>query len=202
MKRVGKHLQNKMVAGLLAAIPLVILLYGFFWIEGHTQPLLESSLKEHYVYIPGLPIVLALVAVYLLGLVVTSFAGKFFLRLLDSLLEHLPGFRLVYTAWKEVVLLPEGKASTFNQVVLVPQGPDQVFALGFTSAESLPGDPALWCVFLPNVPNPLTGRLVIVPREKCLLLKVPVIDVFKAMLSTGNYMPSDLRGSAPAQIPK
>jgi len=192
--KLGKHLQNKLVAGLLAAIPIAIVLYGFFWIEDHTQPLLEPYLGLR---IPGLPIVVALVVVYLLGVAVTSFAGRFFLWLLDNLLERLPGFRLVYNAWKEVVLLPEDRASTFHQVVLVPQAGDQVHALGFTKAEALPGEPACWCVFLPNVPNPLTGRIVIVPRDICVLLKVSVVEVFKIMLSTGNYMPGDLHASAP-----
>jgi uncharacterized membrane protein len=199
MKKFGKHLQNKLVAGLLAAIPIGIVLYGFFWIEDHTQPLLEPYLQMR---IPGLPIVVALLVVYLLGVAVTSFAGRFFLWLLDNLLERLPGFRLVYIAWKEVVLLPEGRASTFHQVVLVPQAAEQVHALGFTNAEALPGEPPRWCVFLPNVPNPLTGRIVIVPRDKCLLLKVSVVEVFKIMLSTGNYLPSELQaGAQPPKIP-
>jgi uncharacterized membrane protein len=200
MNRLRKHLQNKLIAGLLAAIPVAIVVYGFFWIEGHTQPLLEPYLG---VRVPGLPVVLALVAIYLLGVVVTSFAGKLLLGLFDHLLQRLPGFRLVYSAWKEVVLLPEGRPSTFHQVVLVPQAPGEVHALGFTNAEALPGEPACWCVFLPNVPNPLTGRLVLVPREKCLLLKVSAVEVFKIILSTGNYVPADLHiNAAPAPGPR
>jgi uncharacterized membrane protein len=182
----GRHLRNKLAAGVLAAIPLAIVVYGFFWIEEHTQPLIEPYLG---VRLPGLPIVLALIAVYLLGLLVTSFLGGLLLHLLDRLLEHIPGFRLLYRAWKDVVLLPKDKPGTFHQVVLVRRGDPEGLALGFTSAEPLPGEPDRWCVFLPNVPNPLTGRLVIVPREQCVPLKLSVVEAFKVLLSSGNYLP-------------
>jgi uncharacterized membrane protein len=187
MSWLGRHLRNKLAAGVLAAIPLVIVVYGFFWIEEHTQPLVEPYLG---VRIPGLPIVVALIAVYLLGLIVTSFLGGLFLALLDRVLEHVPGFRLLYHAWKDVVLLPKDRAGTFHLVVLVRRGDPEGMALGFTSAEELPGEPGRWCVFLPNVPNPLTGRLVIVPKEQCVPLKMSVIEAFKVLLSTGNYLPS------------
>jgi uncharacterized membrane protein len=186
----GRHLRNKLLAGVLAAIPLGVLVYGFSWIESHTQPLLEPYLG---VRVPGLPVLVALLGVYLLGVVVTSFVGGLALRLLDHVLERLPGFRLLYNAWKDVVLLPKDRPGTFHQVVLVPQAGAGTLALGFTSGEPLPGEPPSWCVFLPNVPNPLTGRLVVVPRAQCVPLKLSVVEAFKILLSTGSYLPGDLR---------
>jgi uncharacterized membrane protein len=52
------------------------------------------------------------------------------------------------------------------------------------------------CVFLPGIPNPLSGRLVIVERELCLPLPLSMDEAFKFLLSTGNYLPPELRGLA------
>jgi uncharacterized membrane protein len=77
--------------------------------------------------------------------------------------------------------------------VLVPNqmGGAQV---GFTSGRPLPGDPRSICVFLPGIPNPLSGRLVIVARDQCAPLALSMEEAFKFLLSTGNYLPPQLQG--------
>lgn len=192
MKWLGAHLGNKLLAGLLAAIPLAVVIYIFALIESTAQPLIEPVLG---VRIPGLPILVALVAIYLLGVMVTSIFGTLALWLLDWLLQRLPGFSMLYQAWKDVVLLPPDRPGTLSETVLVP-APEGGHALGFTSGVPLPGPAANLVVFLPNVPNPLTGRLVIVPRDRCLLLKANVAEGFKFFLSTGNHQPAGLQGDA------
>jgi uncharacterized membrane protein len=187
MKWLGTHLRNKLLAGLLAAIPIAIVVYIFATIESYTQPWLEPVLG---VRIPGLPILVFLVIIYLLGVVVTSILGSIFLSLLDRLLQRIPGFKTLYGAWKDVVLLPPGKAGTFSQVVLVSYPDEKTSWIGFTSGEPVPGHPESLAVFLPNVPNPLTGKMVLMARDRCVPLKVSVGEIFKFFLSTGNHLPA------------
>src|SRR5262245_46180229 len=154
-----KHLRTTLLTGVIAAIPLIVVVYVAILIEKYTKPLTEP-LGFHF---PGLGFLVALVGVYLLGLVVTSILGAIFLRLLDRVLEKLPGFNQLYHAWKEVVLLPEDRASTFHQVVLVAGSVGPGAQVGFTSGQGVAGDPHTWCVFLPNIPNPLPGRRAVWP---------------------------------------
>jgi hypothetical protein len=84
----------------------------------------------------------------------------------------------------------------FNQVVVVPHA-GQSGQVGFTSGRPLPGDPDNLCVFVPNLPNPLSGRLVLARRETCIVLPISVDEAFKFLLSTGNYLPPSLRGFGP-----
>jgi uncharacterized membrane protein len=186
------HLRNKFLAGGLAAGPIVILVLAVAWLEEHTRPLTQP-LGYHF---PGLGILLAIAAVYLLGVLVTSLFGTFALGLADRALQGVPGLNQVYRAWKEILVLPLDKAGTFHQAVLVPIEQGQAYQLGFTSGEGLPGDPASLCVFLPGVPNPLTGRLIVVNRQTCLPLSLPPEEAFKFLLSTGNHVPPALRGPA------
>jgi uncharacterized membrane protein len=190
MQWIQTHLRNKFLAGGLAAGPIVVVVWVILWLDEHTRPLTEL-LGFHF---PGLGILIAIAAVYLLGLVVTSLVGTFFIRLVDHALQRVPGMNQLYRAWKDVLVQPLDKAGTFHEAVLVPigEGP-QHWQLGFTSGLPLPGDPAGLCVFLPGVPNPLTGRLILVPRAACMPLGIPVEEAFKFLLSTGNHVPPELR---------
>lgn len=189
MSGLADHLRNKFLAGILAAGPIVILVVGALWIEEHTR-VLTQPLGFHF---PGLGFLVALVAVYLLGLLVTSLLGRLLLGLVDSILSRVPGFKLLYRAWKEILVVAPEKAGMFDKVVLVPNAGVGV-QLGFTNGTSLPGDPNSICVLLPGVPNPIAGRLVLMPRESCLVLALPIEEAFKFLLSTGNYVPPALQG--------
>ena len=190
MSWLSRHLRYTLLAGLLAAVPLVILAWAASWIETHTRPLGNWLGFD----VPGLGILIALAAVYLLGLAFTSALGWVMLRVLDRFLEHVPGFHHLYHAWKETVVLSPTQASIFHQVVLVPSPDGKSAQFGFASGEPLPGDERTWCVFLPNIPNPLSGRLMLFDRDSCLPLKMSVAEAFKLLLSTGNYLPPDLHG--------
>jgi uncharacterized membrane protein len=191
MNWIKMHLHDKLLAGLLAAVPLVVVFGAASSLEAHTEPL-AKPLGVHF---PGLGFVLALVLIYLLGLVVTSFLGRLVLHLADRFLCHLPGVSLLYRAWKDVMLISPEEGGMFHQVVLVGN-PVVGAQLGFTSGHTLPADPNSVCVFLPGIPNLLNGRLVVVNRDACVRLEMSVEDAVKFLLSTGNYLPPGLHGVA------
>ena len=181
MSPLQKHLRNTFLAGIFAAIPLAVTIFIVWYVEHSTRQLF--GLK-----IPFVGIVLAIVGIYLLGLAVSSLIGRLFLKSLDWLLMHVPVLRDLYRAWKQVALTPGGKEGMYARVVLVPiEG--QTRMLGFTSGDPLPGDASSCCVFVPNSPNPVLGRLYFVPRERCQFLDISVEEAFKCLISTGNYIP-------------
>jgi uncharacterized membrane protein len=182
MQGLQTHLRNKFLAGIVAAAPIVVLVLGILWIEEHTRPLAEWI---GYPY-PGLGIVLALAGVYLLGVVVTSLFGRVILGGFDHVLRRVPGLKLLYQAWKDVLIVSTGKKDIYSQVVLVPMPEGAGVQLGFTNGEETP---AGLCVFLPNAPNPITGRLLLVPKGNCRFVDMPMEEAFKFLLSTGNYVP-------------
>jgi uncharacterized membrane protein len=191
MTRILEHLRDKLLAGVIAAIPVAIVVVVAWWLEEHTRPL-AASLGLQF---PGLGFVIAVVGLYLLGVVVTSFIGQLLLRWLNLWLERVPGLNLLYKAWKDLLVVSPDKAGMFHQPVMVPTaGPTA--QLGFTNGKELPGDPDHICVFLPNIPNPFSGRLIVVPRNKCRPLKLSTEEAVKYQLSSGNYLPTELVGLA------
>jgi uncharacterized membrane protein len=131
----------------------------------------------------------ALVAIYLAGLVATTLLGRFFLKIVDRLLISLPGFRQLYTAWKQIALTPGGTEGVFSKVVVIPDETGATHLLGFCNGRPVEGDENTFCVFVPAAPNPINGRLYFVHREKCEFVNVTPEEAFKVILSTGNYVP-------------
>jgi uncharacterized membrane protein len=146
---------------------------------------------------PFVGILLAIAIVYLLGLATTSLIGRFFLMLVDRLLQHVPVLRDVYRAWKQISLTPGGTEGMFSKVALVPGEAGRLLA--FTSGRPLPGDPTSTCVFVPNAPNPTTGRLYFVKLVECNFVEVSTEEAFKMLLSGGNYISENVLPDAKTQ---
>jgi uncharacterized membrane protein len=178
----GAHLKKTFLAGIFAVIPIAVTAFVLWYIDQNTRILSKKVLG---VDLPFLGVVVALALIYLLGLVITSLLGRFFIKLLDRILSRLPLLKEVYKIWKQVALSPgEG---IFAKVVLVPC--DTGRAVGFTSGQSL-GDS--FCVFVPAAPNPTSGRLLIVKQTDCTMLDMTSEDAFKMILSSGSYLPPAL----------
>jgi uncharacterized membrane protein len=195
MHKLGTHLRNKLLAGAVTAAPVVVIIFGAIWLEQNTRPLTQLVGLPHF---PGLGVVIGLVGVYLLGVASTSLVGGVVARWMDYLLRRIPGLNMLYRAWKDTLFLPPGKTGVFHQVVLMPSRDSIGRQIGFTSGETIPGDPPRCCVFVPSLPNPLSGQLVLIPSEACSPLQVSVEEAFKFLLSTGNYLPPGLVGKTAA----
>jgi uncharacterized membrane protein len=190
MNNLGAHIRNKFLAGAFTATPIVIIVFVAVWLEQNTQPLTRLLGLPP---IPGLGVALGLVAVYLLGIAATSLVGGILAHWLDHLLQRIPGLNLVYRTWKDVFFMPPGKMGVYNQVVLVPSRVGAGKQIGFTSGASIAGDPPQCCVFVPGLPNPLSGQLILLPSDVCTPLSVSVEEAFKFLLSTGNYVPPGIK---------
>ncbi|HYO10142.1 MAG TPA: DUF502 domain-containing protein [Tepidisphaeraceae bacterium] len=191
MSPAQKHLRNTFLAGIFAAIPLAVTVFVIVYVERVTR---EPVAKLTRVNIPFVGVLLAVALIYLIGLGVSSLVGKWLLGLVDKLLLRVPVLKELYQAWKHVSLTPGGKEGIYAKVCLIPgDGAADAHLLGFTSGDPLPGDGATLAVFVPNVPNPVVGRIYFVRRERCQILDTTVEEAFKLILSSGNYAPEQLR---------
>jgi uncharacterized membrane protein len=186
------HLRTKLLAGALAAGPVLAVAWAAVWVEQQTRPLAQAVGWD----VPGLGVVIALAGVYVLGLLVTSLFGRLFLRLLDWALDRLPGLRLLYRTWKDVTA--PGREGVMGRVVLVLHPGGRSGEIGFSGAAPVPGRPRTFCVFVPGAPNPLAGRVLLVDQDACVPLGLSLEEAFKLLVSTGNYLPPGLPGLTPA----
>jgi uncharacterized membrane protein len=183
--RFKNHLRRKLLAGVLAAIPLAITGFIFWYVYSKFALVLGDDYA-----ILGVPAVVAII--YLLGVFVTSLAGQYILGSTDWVLNRLPGLRNLYRTWKQVAVTPDVNEGVFSHVVLIPAELPSLRMLGFTSGRPIEGSVDVLCVFVPGTPNPVTGRLYFVSKSACRFLPVSAKEALKFIISGGNYVPSSV----------
>ncbi|MEZ4454569.1 MAG: DUF502 domain-containing protein [Nannocystaceae bacterium] len=182
-RRLQRHLRKTLLTGVFAAIPLAMTVAIVVYIEHKSREPARALLGLD---IPFIGVLFAIGIIYVLGLIVTSIVGKVLLAALDRLLLRVPVLAELYKAWKQISLTPGGREGIYSEVVLIPDGANYI--LGFTSGDPLDGDPEHCMVYVPESPNPMSGRLVVAPRARCVRTGLSAEEAFKMILSGGNYV--------------
>jgi uncharacterized membrane protein len=190
MPTIQSHLRNTLLAGVFAVAPVAITVILILKVEEWTHAISRTVLGRE---IPFAGLIIALLVIYLAGLLVTISIGKYLLGGVDRLLGKVPMIKPLYDSWKQISFTSGGGEGMFAKVVLVPDAGGMTRMIGFTSGDPLPGDSAAICVFVPNAPNPLQGRLFFIAREKVVFTPLSSEEAFKFLLSTGNCVPAKVR---------
>ncbi len=177
-----RHVSRCMIAGIIAILPIGGLVLSVLWLE---DTLAESWLARQDWYFPGFGLIAAVLAIYIIGLLVSSFLGRWIWNLFDALLKNLPGLGRLYETLKQILGYGEGEDAIFREVVLLPS-PYGGKEIGLVT-NRLDGDRLL--VFLPGAPNPTDGRLVVVDAASVERSKMPVNAAFKSLISAGATPP-------------
>jgi uncharacterized membrane protein len=194
MGRLQVHVRNKLVAGALAAIPIVVTGFILWYIDTKARGLFGVA-------VPFLGIGITLSGMYVLGLFVTSVLGRFLIGVADAILRRIPGLRDLYQSWKQIAMTTGGHEGMFAHVVLVPDESGQMRMLGFSSGKPIEGDPNTCCVFVPASPNPTSGRLFFVPITRCTTLDMTPQAALKLLVSGGNFVPRAIGAATFASRP-
>ncbi len=183
MNTMIQHLTKCFVAGIVALLPIGGTVLAVVYVE---QSIAQSWLAEQPFYVPGLGILGVAVAVYLMGLMVSTFVGRWLWNLIDVLLQKLPLLGSLYQTLKQVLGYGEGKNAFFHYAVLVRSRDLHGEELGLVT-NTIVSDPKSerLVVFIPSVPNPSTGRMLIIESEYVRPLSIPVNEVMKGLVSIG-----------------
>jgi uncharacterized membrane protein len=183
------HFERKFLAGALAAIPVAVTAFILWYVDSQVRSLVPV------LRYPAVGILIALVAIYLLGVFVTSLIGRYLLHFVDWMLIRLPGLRDLYRTWKQIAVTPDMGTGVFARVVLIRDETGRMRMLGFTSGKPVEGTENMVCVFVPASPNPTSGRLYFVDLADCLFLGVGAQEALKFIISGGNYVPGAVGAS-------
>jgi len=187
-------IRNKLVAGILALIPVVITFFflkafvGFF--DNIINPLLEPFIGFR---IPGLGLIISLLAIYLLGLFITNILGRSLLRILEKWLNYIPLVRTVYQTSKQIASAFSLTQTGFERVVFVEYPRTGAWTLGFVTGQSKGRDGTDFLhLFLPTTPNPTSGWALFVPEGDVIPTEMTVEQGLKVLISGGALAPDVL----------
>jgi uncharacterized membrane protein len=115
MKKVYKHITGSLIAGIVVLLPVG----GLIFIIGYLESTISSSgLSRTPFYFPGAGLLAAVIVIYLIGLFVTTFIGKWIWKRVDSILDELPALGSLYQTLKQILGYGEGKDAIFYEAVL------------------------------------------------------------------------------------
>jgi uncharacterized membrane protein len=181
MQKPTRHLTRCIVAGIVALLPLGGAAFTILWLESSIS---GSWLREQPYYFPGLGLLLALLAIYLVGFAVSSFLGRWLWRRCDRVLESMPLLGSLYQSLKEVLGYDTGRERFFHGVVLVAGDTgDELGLVTGTCADLQGGERTL--VFVPGSPNPANGRLLLLAPADVRRVEVRVGDALRALVAMG-----------------
>jgi uncharacterized membrane protein len=207
---IGARVRNYFLTGLVVAGPLAItiwLTWSFItWVDDLVRPFVPVAYRpETYLpgKIPGTGLVIAFVALTLLGFLTANFVGRKLVEAGEHLLDRMPLVRGIYKGLKQVfeTLFTES-GSSFRTVGLVEFPAPGMWSLVFLSqppsediTSRLPSQEPHVSVFMPCTPNPTTGFFFYVARSGLIVLDIPVEAAAKLIMSAGLIQP----GAADAQ---
>ncbi len=147
--------------------------------------------------IPGLGIVILVALVVLVGWLVHLAAGRQLLYWWNRQLSRFPVAGRIYHAVCQIVLsVVGGRRQLFLRTVLIPYPTDGVWAVAFVTNDEAPemsryvGEPCI-NVFVPTTPNPTSGFMLVVPKDR--VIETPDVSIEEAMkliMSAGSVSPS------------
>jgi uncharacterized membrane protein len=194
----SRRLRNYFVTGVAVSAPLLITAYLVWatisWIDHKLTPLIPAKYNPNSYLpfdIPGLGLVMALVALTVIGALTANFFGRLLIDTTERILNRMPVVRSIYGTTKQVFETIAAQNSTsFKQVVLVEYPRKGLWAIAFVAAETKGevarvSDEPMVSVFLPTTPNPTSGFLLFVPRKDLVTLDLSIEEGIKYVISAG-----------------
>lgn len=187
-------LRNSFLAGVALVLPFVVTV-ALIWavvafIDTNVEPLVPAELS-FLTRFPGGGVLIALVALTLVGALAGNLIGRWIVSAADRGIANLPLVRSIYGGAKQVfkqVAAPE--RTSFKQAVLVEFPMPGAYAIGFVTNENAAEvvhdiGAELVAVYVPQAPIPTSGFLLYLPRTAFRPLAIPPDEALKRVISLG-----------------
>lgn len=165
----------------------------------------EEKLNGRFVTGPGQVVgfLIALASVFVVGTLLANVVGRSLWRVIEGFILNTPVLRRVYPHIKQVtdfVLTQEEQEKMFSRVVAVEYPRKGIWSIGFVTGSGLQRitetvQKEFVTVLIPTSPTPVTGYVIVVPKEQTIALDMTVEEAFRFALSAGVIVPETRRNT-------
>lgn len=196
-----KRIRRIIVAGLLVWLPLgvtIFIIRVLLDLLGQTYKIIPEFFRPENLLgfsIPGFGILLAVVIIFVTGLIAANFIGKSLVDWWESFLDKIPLVRSIYSPLKKFAeLVLSDQTQSFSKVLLIEYPRKGLYSLCFQTSKNLgeieeKSGVDVVCVFVPTTPNPTSGLILMVPQSDVIELDMSVEDGLKMIISLGVVVP-------------
>ena len=141
-------------------------------------------------------LLLAVVVVFLTGVVVANLLGRQLLRFWEAVLSKIPVVRSIYSGAKQVMeTVVSGSGKSFREVVMVEYPRKGLWTLAFVTGDAMPAakekiSQDAISIYVPTTPNPTSGFFLMTQESEVVRLDISVEEGLKLILSTGVLLPN------------
>ena len=185
-----QHFRNYVIRGFLAVIPVGISVLTIRFLYVVIDQRIMGIVNQWIGYrIPGLGILILLLALYFLGLIASNVLGKQAFNLLDRIFHRIPLVKIIYQGGKQLAAalsLPERQV--FKRAVLVNFPKPGIWSIGFvtgTVIDHANGDETILKLLIPTAPNPMSGFVMYVRESEVRETGWAVEEALRAVISIG-----------------
>jgi uncharacterized membrane protein len=208
------HFRRYLLTGVVTVIPILVTSFVFMFfldlLSGIGRPKvivlanalrpLSPELARWALEVPwlssSLAITLTLLMLYLLGWAVTHLVGRKILSRLEDWLKRIPFVTTVYGGTKKLVEAFRSDGIEKSQKVVLIEFPhSEMKAVGFLThtMTDLETGIELAAVYVPTAPNPTSGYLEIVPKDRLVPQDWSVDEAMTFVISGGTTAPETIR---------
>ncbi|MDD5492829.1 MAG: DUF502 domain-containing protein, partial [bacterium] len=197
------------ISGLAILLPIFVTLWVlkilFQISDGFLGDFINNYLYDVYGYrIPGLGILIMVSLILLAGYLTNKVFARRFFPEIERWLMKFPLVRNIYPSAKQLskFIFSESSKAKFNRAVLVHWPGQGSYTLRFIMNEDITFDfdtdgQKYYTVYVPTVPNPLTGFIMFYKVEDTILLDMKVDEALKVVISGGVISPKAFKVQPP-----
>jgi uncharacterized membrane protein len=232
--RATRHFRSYFLRGLAVLLPTIVTIWIFFWgykfiqenisvyvnrgivrlvmfLQGEQQYLTKEDMVKFWVNgwgsIAGF--LIALVAVCVVGIVLTSVVGKALWRMVEKFIMNTPFLRQVYPYIKQItdfLLKPGEQEKLFSRVVVVEYPRKGLWSIGMVTGSGIKKivdkeEKEFLTVFIATSPSPITGFVILVPKDEVIDAGMTIEDALRFIVSGGVISPQLSEGNKTGALP-
>lgn len=189
-----KQITRTFFTGLAVMLPVAATFYLVVWVANVTERTLDGLLRfvlPQAVYLPGLGVALGLALIFLVGLLMRTWAARKIFAWTERLMYRVPLIKSVYGMLRDFTdFLSQPQKQGLQQVVLVRLGGTDLRVMGFVTRDDLTGlppgmgEPGTIAVYMP-MSYQIGGYTALVPRASVQVVDMPLEEAMRFTLTAG-----------------
>ena len=208
-KNVLSFIRNCIITGLFLVVPAIVtmwfIIFFFNLLTVWAEPIIvffADNVPEMHKVIKAdwfrflarcLSLLIILAFLFSLGVLAKYTLGRRIGDKIEAKVLQMPVVKTIYSTIKQILnTIRSSNAGMFNKAVLFEYPKADVYVIGFITNYNKGGSEMnaktgkeLISIFLPTTPNPTSGFLLFVPKEKCIFLDMDISVAMKLVISGG-----------------